>query len=180
MILLLAGCAALAAPAFASGGSGSGGGSTSINPLPSTPPSPDIVLRESFGPGLDPGMSGYYELRAGGQVLSSGSVVLDGFNPVSLVIDPVARTVSAKVNGIDLGTFAAPVSPGYLALEGQGWADDVIVRSFAVAADESSAAPRPANACGLELRANLRQRTRAAAPRCGRTRRRWSSRPAGA
>ena len=265
MILLL--CAALAAPAFASGG-----GTTFVNPLPSTPPSPDIVLRESFGPGLDPdfvrphggkgdlrtifagtnlagfwveypgsksmawatpdtgpgwhfayaslnpyeipspiqpdpfngvvisewrdgllafpdalipfrglgsryaisaemypgvvtggyvalgltssgalqsnlaaggqvwlllsqvppftGMSGYYELRAGSQVLASGSVVLDGFNPVSLVIDPVAQTVSATVNGIDLGTYPARVGPSFLALEGQGWVDDLIVRAL--------------------------------------------------
>ena len=38
--------------AFASGGSGGGGGgsTTTVNPLPTTPPSPDVVVRESFGP----------------------------------------------------------------------------------------------------------------------------------
>jgi len=75
------------------------------------------------------GMSGSYELRVGAQVVSSGPVLLQGFTPVSLVVDPIAQTVSATVNGIDLGTFAARVSPSYLALEGQGWADDVIVRT---------------------------------------------------
>lgn len=74
-------------------------------------------------------MSGHYEVRVGAQVLASGPVVLEGFTRVSLLVDPAAQLVSATVNGIDLGTFAAPVAPGYLALEGQGWADDVIVRS---------------------------------------------------
>ena len=49
--------------AVASGGSGSGGGgggggggtaTTVASPLPATPPAPDVVLRESFGPGIDP------------------------------------------------------------------------------------------------------------------------------
>ena len=29
---------------------------------------------------------------------------------------------------LDLGTFQAAVSPTFLAIEGQGWADDVIAR----------------------------------------------------
>ena len=52
----------LSSPAFASksgtvssgggGGSGSGGGGTApVNVLPTTPPAPDVVLRESFGMG---------------------------------------------------------------------------------------------------------------------------------
>src|SRR4051812_6794156 len=36
------------------GDAGGGGGGTAVNPLPTTPPAPDVVLRESFGPGLDP------------------------------------------------------------------------------------------------------------------------------
>lgn len=75
------------------------------------------------------GLHGHYELRIGAQLLSSGPVWLQGFTPVTIVVDPVAQTVSAAVNGIDLGTYAARVSPSFLALEGQGWADDVIVRS---------------------------------------------------
>lgn len=260
--------------AFASGGSGGGGGgsTTTVNPLPTMPPSPDIVLRESFGPGPDPtyarpqggngnlrqvfagtGLAGYwleypgsksmawatpdvgpgwhfayaslnpyeipspiqpdpfngiifsswadgilaypdalipfrgvasryavsaemypgvltgayvalgltssgalqanlqaagqvwlvlsqapslngwdgnYELRVAGQVVAAGAFILNGFNAVQLIVDPVAQTVSATLNGVDLGTYAARVSPSYVAFEGQGWADDLIVRTL--------------------------------------------------
>jgi hypothetical protein len=75
------------------------------------------------------GLSGHYELRVGSQQIASGDVPLDGFTPVSMVVDPSAQTVSVIVNGIDLGTYAARVNPSYLALEGQGWADDIIVRT---------------------------------------------------
>ena len=273
IFFVLAASALVAVPAVASGGSGSGGGGTTTasNPLPMTPPSPDIVLRESFGPGVDPtyarpqggngnlrqvfastglsgfwleypgsksmswatpdvgpgwqfafasinpyeipspiqpapfngivfsswadgivsypdaiipfrgvatkyavsaemypgvltgayvalgltssgalqsnlaaggqvwlllaqvapfdGMNGYYELHVGAQTVSSGAVFLQGFTPVSLVVDPAAQTVSATLNGFDLGTYAARVSPSYIAFEGQGWADDLIVRT---------------------------------------------------
>lgn len=269
ILFAMAAALALSPDAFASGGSGGGGTTPSVNPLPTTPPAPDIVLRESFGPGVDPdyarpqggkgtlrtvfagtglsgfwleypgksmswatpdtgpgwhfayasinpyeipspiqpdpfngiifsewkdgiafpdaiipfrgldsrysvsaelypgvvsggyvalgltssgalqsnlpasgqlwvllsqvppfnGMWGSYELDVGAQVVASGPVVLEGFTRVSLVVDPVAQLVSATVNGIDLGTFAARVAPGYLAVEGQGWADDAIVRS---------------------------------------------------
>src|SRR4051794_27955021 len=38
----------------ASGGGGAGGGGvTTVSVLPTTPPAPDVVLRESFGPGPD-------------------------------------------------------------------------------------------------------------------------------
>ena len=63
-------------------------------------------------------------------MVASGTTFLQGFTPVSLVVDPVAQTVSAAINGVDLGTFAARLNPSYLALEGQGWADDLIVRSL--------------------------------------------------
>jgi hypothetical protein len=76
------------------------------------------------------GMNGYYELRVGTQVVASGAAFLQGFTPVSLVVDPVAQTVSATLNGIDLGTYAARVSPSFIALEGQGWVDDLIVRTL--------------------------------------------------
>lgn len=270
---VLAGAALVASQALASGGSGGGGGgsATAVNPLPTTPPSPDIFLRESFGPGPAPdyarpqggngnlrqvfagtglsgywleypgsksmawatpdtgpgwhfayastnpyeiasplqpdpfngivisawtdgvvsypdaiipfrgaaakysvsaelypgvltgayvalgltsssalqsnlaaggqvwlllaqvapfdGISGYYELHVGSQTVSSGAVILQGFTPVSLIVDPVAQTVSATLNGADLGTWSARVSPSFIALEGQGWADDVIART---------------------------------------------------
>jgi hypothetical protein len=55
-LALLAAVAIVSTRAAASGGTGGGGtggggGTTTINPLPSTPPAPDVILRESFGPG---------------------------------------------------------------------------------------------------------------------------------
>jgi hypothetical protein len=75
------------------------------------------------------GTNGYYELMIGSQVLASGYTFIEGFTPVSITVDPVAQTVSASVEGITLGTFAARVSPGFIAFEGQGWGDDLVVRS---------------------------------------------------
>src|SRR3954462_7291824 len=57
--------AVVATQALASGGSGGGGGggggggvgTPAVNPLPSTAPAADVLLRESFGPGLDPAFS---------------------------------------------------------------------------------------------------------------------------
>jgi hypothetical protein len=81
---------------------------------------------------VDPltGSNGRYEVRIGSQVLASGSVILDGFNPASIIVDPVAQTVAVTLKGVDLGTWAARVSPSFIALEGQGWADDLIVRTL--------------------------------------------------
>jgi hypothetical protein len=74
------------------------------------------------------GMSGRYEVRSGATVLASGPILLEGFNPVSITVDPAARTVSVAIGGADLGTWAARVSPSFIDLEGQGWVDDIIVR----------------------------------------------------
>lgn len=74
------------------------------------------------------GMHGYYELRIGNQVLASGTTFIDGFTPVTITVDPAAQTVNATVEGLDLGTFSARVTPSFIAFEGQGWADDLIVR----------------------------------------------------
>jgi hypothetical protein len=279
ILVLFAAAVIFSAEAVASGGTGGGGtggggggGTTTVNPLPSTPPAPDVILRESFGPGLDPtfarpqggngnlrqvfagtnlsgfwleypgskseawvtpdlgpgwifafaslnpyetlpspiqpdpfngiamsvwtdgvlafpdallpfrgastrysvsaelypaylpgsyvgfgltssgtlqsnlpasgqiwillsqvapltGTNGRYEVRIGSQVLASGAVILDGFNPVTITVDPVAQTVGVALKGVDLGTWTARVSPSFIALEGQGWADDLVVRS---------------------------------------------------
>ncbi|MGZ6126102.1 MAG: hypothetical protein ACXWLR_14130 [Myxococcales bacterium] len=131
IFLAFAASLALVPHAFASGGSGSGGSTPGINSLPTTAPAAAggqiWMLLSQVAPFN--GTSGSYEVRVGAEVVTSGPVVLEGFTPVSLVVDPAAQTVSATVNGTDLGTFAARVAPSYLALEGQGWADDVIVRS---------------------------------------------------
>lgn len=72
---------------------------------------------------------GAYELRQGtANVLASGKMVLSGYNPVSLRYDPVAGQVSATVNGVTVGPFdAAGVAPSFLALEGQGVLDNLLV-----------------------------------------------------
>jgi hypothetical protein len=75
------------------------------------------------------GVHGAYEVLSGTSVLASGSVLLDGFNPVTITVDPVARTVNATLNGVDLGTWATRVTTTFIALEGQGWADNVVVRT---------------------------------------------------
>lgn len=75
------------------------------------------------------GFHGRYQLMVGSQVLTSGPVILGGFNPVTITVDPAAQTVNATVNGVDLGTWATRVTPSFIAFEGQGWADDLVVRS---------------------------------------------------
>src|SRR5512140_3758039 len=75
------------------------------------------------------GIDGHYEVRIGNQVLASGAVILDGFNPVSITVDPAVQTVSVTLKGVDLGTWGTRVTPSFIALDGQGWADDVIVRT---------------------------------------------------
>lgn len=79
------------------------------------------------------GFEASYELRAGGvsgTLLAAGTFFLNGFNPVSLRVDPSTQTVSATINGVALGTFVVPgVAPSYLAIEGQGIADNLIVRT---------------------------------------------------
>jgi hypothetical protein len=80
---------------------------------------------------IDPfdGAIGRYDVLSGTYVLASGTVQLGGFNPVAITVDPAARTFSVTLNGVDLGTWAARVTPSFIAIEGQGWADDVLVRA---------------------------------------------------
>jgi hypothetical protein len=78
---------------------------------------------------VDPfdGVAGQYDVMSGSTVLASGPVELSGFNQVAITVDPVAQTVDVMLDGIDLGTWATPVTPLFIAIEGQGWADDVVV-----------------------------------------------------
>jgi hypothetical protein len=92
------------------------------------PASGQIWLRLSQAEPFD-GFEGRYEVLSGATVLASGAVDLGGFNPVVITVDPVARTVNVKLNFVDLGTWAARITPGFLAFEGQGWADDLLVRT---------------------------------------------------
>jgi len=75
------------------------------------------------------GVHGAWEVLSGKSVLASGTVFLDGFNPVTITVDPVAQTVNVTLKAVDLGTWATRVTPSFIALEGQGWADDVIARA---------------------------------------------------
>jgi hypothetical protein len=67
----------------------------------------------------------------GRQVLASGPVLVSGFTPVTIGVDPAAQTVSVTVDGTAVGSWPARVTPSYLAFEGQGWADDLVVRAAA-------------------------------------------------
>ena len=63
-------------------------------------------------------------------MLASGRVLLSGFTPVTITVDPAAQTVSAIVDGGAVGTWAARVAPSFIAFEGQGWGDDLVVRTI--------------------------------------------------
>jgi hypothetical protein len=82
---------------------------------------------------IDPvanGADGQYDVMAGNAVLASGLVNLDGFNPVQITVDPVAQTFNVMLNGVDLGTWAARLTPSFIAFEGQGWGDNLVVRTL--------------------------------------------------
>ncbi len=77
------------------------------------------------------GFTATYELRAGGStgpVLATGGTMLLGFNTVKLHVDPLAGTVSASLNGTFIGSFPLTVAPRSIALEGQGYVDNLVVR----------------------------------------------------
>jgi len=73
--------------------------------------------------------SGTYEVLSGSAVLASGQANLDSWNPVQITVDPVAQTFNVVLNGVDLGTWASRVAPSFIAFEGQGFADDLVVRT---------------------------------------------------
>jgi len=75
------------------------------------------------------GVAGQYDVMFGNTSLASGAVVLDGFNPVEITVDPVGQTVNVVLNGANLGTWTTKVSPSFIAIEGQGWADNVVVQT---------------------------------------------------
>jgi hypothetical protein len=75
------------------------------------------------------GATGQYDVMSGNTSLASGTVVLDGFNPVEITVDPAAQTVNVVLNGANLGSWTTKVSPSFIAIEGQGWADNVVVQT---------------------------------------------------
>jgi hypothetical protein len=77
--------------------------------------------------------SGLVEFRTQGltgpSVTGQIPVEFNGFNHVQIVIDPVALTATATVNGVALGTL--PVPPGttkYAGFEGSGGVDNLVVQ----------------------------------------------------
>jgi hypothetical protein len=91
-----------------------------------------VYLTLKQGPVLN-GTQGIYELHTGGEtgpLLATGAFWMLGYNPVALRVDPVAQTVSATVDGIAVGTFPVPAfTPAFIAIEGQGNIDNLVVRS---------------------------------------------------
>lgn len=56
-------------------------------------------------------------------------VDFNGFNRVEIIVDPVALTATATVNGIALGTLPIPAgTTKYLGFEGSGGADNLVVQ----------------------------------------------------
>lgn len=74
----------------------------------------------------------YYELRKDGMtgtLLASGEEGYAGFNPMSLRYDPVAHTTTLTINGVTIGTYPVTIAtPKYLAFEGVGVLDNLVVR----------------------------------------------------
>ena len=75
-----------------------------------------------------------YELRIGGmdgQLLAAGETYFEGFNQMKLRVDPISQTVSASVNGTELGPFAVDIgTPRYVGFEGVAIADNFFIRTL--------------------------------------------------
>lgn len=75
-----------------------------------------------------------YELRLGGlngTLLASGETYFDGWNQMKLSYNPIAKTVSANVNGTQLGTFPLDLgAPRYAGFEGVAIADNFVIRKL--------------------------------------------------
>jgi hypothetical protein len=74
----------------------------------------------------------HYQLRLSGMtgpILAEGDEGYPGFNPMKLRVDPVAQTVTLTINNVVIGTYTAAIAPPtYLALEGYGLFDNLVVR----------------------------------------------------
>jgi hypothetical protein len=88
-----------------------------------------LVLR----PGSSPQSTMYYELRTDGvtgPVLASGETAMEWYSRIALRYDPLAQTVSASVNGIELGIHRHAIAPPrFIGIEGVGFVDNFIVRN---------------------------------------------------
>jgi len=116
-------------PAFLPGSYVGFGLSTSGAVNANLPASGQIWIRLTQVDPVANGADGQYDIMAGSTVLASGLFNVEGFNPVQITVDPVAQTFSVMLDGVDLGTWAARITPSFIAFEGQGWADDLVVRT---------------------------------------------------
>ena len=75
-----------------------------------------------------------YELRAGGfngTLLASGELFFDSWNRLKLRVDPVAKTVGASINDLEIGTFPLNIgAPKYAGFEGIGIGDNFVIRKL--------------------------------------------------
>ncbi|MBK7906688.1 MAG: hypothetical protein IPJ78_08985 [Gemmatimonadetes bacterium] len=73
-----------------------------------------------------------YELRTNGMsgpVLATGRGGVSGWDPIALRYDPVAQTVTLRVNGETIGTYPFTMAPPrYVGFEGVGVLDNFVVR----------------------------------------------------
>jgi hypothetical protein len=74
-----------------------------------------------------------YALRADGRtgpVLATGTVPFGPHTRLVLRYDPAGQTVSASVDGIELGVYVQPIrTPRFIGIEGVGIVDNFVVRS---------------------------------------------------
>ena len=75
-----------------------------------------------------------YALRANGRtgpILASGMTQWSANTHLVLRYDPVTQTVSASVEGVELGSFVQPIkTPRFIGIEGVGLVDDLVVRKL--------------------------------------------------
>jgi hypothetical protein len=79
------------------------------------------------------GLPLHYELRTGslanGQLIASGDGGYSGYNPMSLRYSPSSGTVTLSFAGTVIGTYPVTIpTPKYLAFEGIGVMDDLVLR----------------------------------------------------
>jgi hypothetical protein len=115
-------------PGFLDGAYVGFGLTTSSSLTANLPAAGEIWIQLSQATPYD-GLHGQYAVFNGSQVLASGYVDCNGFNRVAITVDPAAQTVTVTYNGTDLGTWALAVTSKFIAFEGQGVADNVVVRT---------------------------------------------------
>jgi hypothetical protein len=116
-------------PAFLLGSYAGFGLTTSNAPSLALPTGGQVWVRLMH---LDPSVffeNGQYDVMFGNTVLASAPMFVDSWNTVQITVDPVAQTFNVVINGVDVGTWAGKVAPSFIAYEGQGVADNLVVRT---------------------------------------------------